>query len=122
MTPTYQPDGNPTYHADATVSYWDVFRQQWQREPAANIRDEVHASYDDEFRALVARMASTGQVFVPARVDGDQRAYRCAGHECAIVRRVYDEYAEHQVVYADTGEEMLSETFPTLEAALRAVS
>ena len=55
--PNWKPDAAPTYHRDGTVSYWDVYLQQWARQPAHEIRDEVQASQCDVFRRRVASMA-----------------------------------------------------------------
>ena len=57
MTPTWKPDAQPTYHRDGSVSYWDVYLQQWARRPAQDISDEVQASQDEVFRRRVRRMA-----------------------------------------------------------------
>ena len=42
-----------TVHDDGTVSYWDVFRQQWHRCPAELIEDRVLASFSAEERGAV---------------------------------------------------------------------
>ncbi len=56
MTPNWKPDAAPTYHRDGSVSYWDVFLQQWARRPAQDVTDAVQASQDDAFRRRVANM------------------------------------------------------------------
>ena len=58
MTPNWKSDSQPTYHRDGTVSYWDVFLQQWARRPAQEVTDAVQASQDDVFRRRVANMAA----------------------------------------------------------------
>lgn len=54
---TIKANGANTYHRDGTVSYWDVYRQLWVREPAAAISDEVLASMSDTERARIERMS-----------------------------------------------------------------
>ena len=56
MTPKWKPDAQPTYHRDGSVSYWDVFLQQWARRPAQDIGDEAQASQGDVFRRRVENM------------------------------------------------------------------
>ncbi len=56
MTPNWKPDAAPTYHRDGSVSYWDVFLQQWARRPAHDLSDEVQASQGDVFRRRVGNM------------------------------------------------------------------
>ena len=56
--PTIKADNANTYHRDGTVSYWDVYRQTWDRWPAAAIDDDVLATMTDTERKRIARMAS----------------------------------------------------------------
>ena len=42
--PVIKTGGQSTFHADGTVSYWDVYRQQWQRVAAEFINDKILAS------------------------------------------------------------------------------
>ena len=53
MNPTIKENRANTYHRDGTVSYWDVYRQQWQR--SSSIRDQVLASMNDAEHARVQR-------------------------------------------------------------------
>ena len=53
MNPTNKANRANTYHRDGTVSYWDVYRQQWQR--SSSVSDQVLASMDDAERARVQR-------------------------------------------------------------------
>ncbi len=58
MTPNWKPEGKSTYHRDGTVSYWDVYLQQWGRRPAQEVTEAVQASHDDVFRRRVANMTA----------------------------------------------------------------
>jgi len=58
MTPTIKEQCRPTYHRDGTVSYWDVFLQQWARRPAQEVTEAVQASHDDVFRRRVGNMTA----------------------------------------------------------------
>ena len=58
MTPKIKEQCRPTYHRDGTVSYWDVYLQQWARRPAQEVTEAVQASHDDVFRRRVANMAA----------------------------------------------------------------
>jgi hypothetical protein len=42
--PVIKTGGQSTFHSDGTVSYWDVYRQQWQRVAAEFINDKILAS------------------------------------------------------------------------------
>ena len=53
MNPTIKENRANTYHRDGTVSYWDVYRQQWQR--SSSVSDQVLASMNDAERARVQR-------------------------------------------------------------------
>ncbi len=58
MTPKIKEQCRPTYHRDGTVSYWDVYLQQWARRPAQDVTEAVQASQDDVFRRRVANMTA----------------------------------------------------------------
>ncbi len=58
MTPKIKEQCRPTYHRDGTVSYWDVYQQQWARRPAQDVTEAVQASHDDVFRRRVANMTA----------------------------------------------------------------
>lgn len=47
-----------TYHRDGTVSYWDCLQEQWQRQDAGDIRDEVLTTLNDIERSRIAAMAA----------------------------------------------------------------
>lgn len=56
MTTTYRT----RYHRDGSVTYWDVYAQQWSRQPAERISDAVLASLSETERRRIARMALRG--------------------------------------------------------------
>ena len=58
MTPKIKEQCRPTYHRDGSVSYWDVYLQQWARRPAQEVTEAVQASHDDVFRRRVANMSA----------------------------------------------------------------
>ena len=43
MTPTYKPEGRPTFHRDGTVSRFNILTQTWER---------THWLSDEEFATL----------------------------------------------------------------------
>ena len=45
------------YHSDGDVTYWDIYRQQWQRQSAANIGDKILATFSNDERRRVAAHA-----------------------------------------------------------------
>jgi hypothetical protein len=47
-----------TFHRDNTVTFWNVYTQQWERRAASRIADEVLASLPQSERARIARMAA----------------------------------------------------------------
>jgi len=49
----------PTYHRDGTITYWDVYLQQWVRCEAASISAATCATQDDRFRAAVRKARSS---------------------------------------------------------------
>lgn len=57
IDPKYKADRTNTYHKDGSVSYWNVFLQQWCRDRVDQIPDRVLASMSDDDRAKVARHA-----------------------------------------------------------------
>ena len=48
-----------TCHADGAVTYWDVYRQQWQTEFADSIGDEILASLSDDERSRIRLHSET---------------------------------------------------------------
>ena len=47
-----------TYHADGTITYWNVYRQNWERRAASDIPDRVLASMrSDEREKIQDRIA-----------------------------------------------------------------
>ena len=55
----WKPDMATTYHRDGTVSYWSVYRQQWQRVSAYELtcRHDDYAALSEAERARVSHMA-----------------------------------------------------------------
>lgn len=45
-----------TYHRDGTVTYWDVYRQAWQRKAADAIPAKILTTFNDRERTRVAKM------------------------------------------------------------------
>lgn len=58
MKPTIKPSYGTTLHKDGTVSYWNVFTQQWERTHAGNIPDDVIASLPTADRPRIAKLAA----------------------------------------------------------------
>lgn len=56
MTPTIKPNYQTTFHRDGTVSYWSVYRQQWERKAADAIADEDTAAMRSEDRERIQCM------------------------------------------------------------------
>jgi hypothetical protein len=67
-TPTLSPEDSlashtiksnyqTTFHRDGTVSYWDVYQQQWVRQAASQVRDQDLASMGSSDRERVQKMA-----------------------------------------------------------------
>lgn len=54
MQPNIKTNRKNTYHRDGTVSYWDVYQQQWQRKPADQIEDKALATMTAEERGRIA--------------------------------------------------------------------
>ena len=52
------------FHRDGTVTYWDVYRQQWVRRSASDILDDpvwgdmILATLPESERARIARIAA----------------------------------------------------------------
>ncbi len=46
-----------TYHRDGTVTYWNVYAQQWRRVKASDMSAENLATMDNEERARIERHA-----------------------------------------------------------------
>lgn len=61
MKPTIKHNLNNTYHQDGTVSYWDVYRQQWDRRPADRIDDSALVSMAEYERRRIAQHACLTQ-------------------------------------------------------------
>ena len=57
------------YHSDGDVTYWDIHRQQWQRQRAANIVDKILATFSDDERRRVA--AHSSEIVTGGRCCGD---------------------------------------------------
>ena len=59
MTPTIKNNYGTTYHRDKTVSFWNIYTQQWERDTAYNItcRHKVYASLNDAERRKISKMA-----------------------------------------------------------------
>lgn len=57
--PTIKAKYGLTYHRDGTASYWDVYRQQWQRTSAYALtnKHDVYASLPDAARKRISKMA-----------------------------------------------------------------
>jgi len=45
------------YHRNGEVTFWNVYRQGWQRLAAADISDQILATMNDKERARIARHA-----------------------------------------------------------------
>jgi len=45
-----------TFHHDGTVSYWDIYKQQWDRMNAGSIRSSVLSSLNDNERVRINNM------------------------------------------------------------------
>lgn len=58
MKPTIKPQYGTTYHRDGTVSYWNVYLQQWKRQAARRISDEVLSTLPAKERARIAKMTT----------------------------------------------------------------
>ena len=58
-TPSIKPAYKTTYHRDGTVSYWNVYLQQWQQTSAYALtnRHDVFASLDKGERKRISQMA-----------------------------------------------------------------
>jgi nitrate reductase alpha subunit len=56
--PTIKPDLANTYHRDGTVSYWDIYCQQWRRDDDPS--DEALASMTDAERARMISHCDIG--------------------------------------------------------------
>ena len=111
MTPKWKPDGQPTYHRDGSVSYWDVFLQQWQRRPAQEISDSVQASHDDVFRRRVGNMTAQHHRRcaerarpVPGVKDRDG-AIACRGEDPDTGRRYWFVYRAGGAAFAEVWHE-----------------
>lgn len=57
MTPTIKPKRNMTIHKDNTVSYWNIYLQQWQRTTFFALVDkrDVFASFSQQERDAINR-------------------------------------------------------------------
>jgi hypothetical protein len=47
-----------TFHRDGTVTFWNVYEQQWNRTEASQISDQNLASMSEADRNRVIKMAS----------------------------------------------------------------
>lgn len=54
--PTIKSNLACTFHRDGTVSYWDIYKQQWDRMNASSIRSSVLSSLNDNERARINKM------------------------------------------------------------------
>lgn len=59
MTATRKPVSpyRTTFHRDDTVTYWDVYAQQWSRQHAATITDDSLSTLPLAERDRIVRMA-----------------------------------------------------------------
>jgi hypothetical protein len=59
--PVVKPEYAMTFHRDGTVSYWDVFEQQWRRGADASIPDAVLASMNnaERYRIEMRKLATS---------------------------------------------------------------
>lgn len=58
MSATIKAGYRTTYHKDGTVSYWNVYTQQWERCEAGEIDDRILASMNQQERDRIARMVA----------------------------------------------------------------
>ena len=56
--PTIKPARANTYHRDGTVSFWDIYRQQWRRLAAQDIGDRLLATMSKPERDIVSGICS----------------------------------------------------------------
>jgi hypothetical protein len=54
--PTIKSNLACTFHRDDTVSYWDIYKQQWDRMNAGSIRSSVLSSLNDNERVRINNM------------------------------------------------------------------
>jgi hypothetical protein len=54
--PTIKSNLACTFHRDGTVSYWDIYKQQWDRMNAGSIRSSVLSSLNDNERVRINKM------------------------------------------------------------------
>ncbi len=57
MTATIKSNYMTTFHRDGSVSYWNVYQQQWVREQASEVSDQDLASMSSGDRERVVKMA-----------------------------------------------------------------
>lgn len=96
MEPTTKPNCEPTIHTDGSVSYWDVYRQQWRRSPVEAIPDAVLASMPERDRAAIikhetaAALAATTVIAIDYEHNSDQwwQAARSRADVPACIRDV----------------------------------
>lgn len=60
--PKYKPHRECTYHRDGTVSYWSVYKQQWDRTTAYDLcnRHDDYAALNEQERQRISNMALRG--------------------------------------------------------------
>ena len=51
--PKWKPNRQITLHRDGTVSYWDVYLQQWRRKHVALVDSRTLATMGDDERARI---------------------------------------------------------------------
>jgi len=56
--PTPKPGYACTYHHDGTVSYWNVWFQQWERMDARDFSDDLLKTLNDEERDRIRRICN----------------------------------------------------------------
>ncbi len=57
MTATIKSNYRTTFHRDGSVSFWNVYQQQWVREQASQVSDQDLASMSNSDRERVVKMA-----------------------------------------------------------------
>lgn len=55
MTPRIKQNLGITLHKDGSVSFWDVYRQQWQRTWISEMDHKIVASFSAEERSKIER-------------------------------------------------------------------
>lgn len=49
------------YHKDNTVTFWNIYLQQWQRLSVSNIPATILATLSDSERVRIAKMAAAAK-------------------------------------------------------------